>query len=327
MNLHLNKILFRQAIQFTADELAIKAIYVEKDYWVTYVLHTIFNNDIGKYTVFKGGTALSKTHNIIQRFSEDIDLVVLVEEGDNDNKLKKKIRDISKLVETVLPEVDVEDITIKKGMNRKTAHTYNKEFNDDFGQIRDVIIVEATWLGYFEPYSTTSINSLVGQMMLNTNQQKLIEEYNMLPFPVMILDPTRTLCEKIMSLVRHSYTDNPIEDLQFKVRHTYDIHQLLQLDEFNIFFNSDSFNTMLLRVAQDDVASFKNNNKWLAFHPSEALVFKNINEVWLQMAEAYQGAFKNYVYGNLPNQNDVLNTLIRIKDRLAQIKWNVNINL
>ena len=40
--------------------------------------------------VFKGGTALSKTHNIIQRFSEDIDLVVLIDEGDNDNKLKSE---------------------------------------------------------------------------------------------------------------------------------------------------------------------------------------------------------------------------------------------
>jgi predicted nucleotidyltransferase component of viral defense system len=29
-------------------------IYVEKDYWVTYALFTIFNNEIGKDTVFKG---------------------------------------------------------------------------------------------------------------------------------------------------------------------------------------------------------------------------------------------------------------------------------
>ncbi len=65
--------------------------FVEKDYWVTYALFTIFNNEIGKETVFKGGTALSKCYNMIERFSEDIDLVVLRREGETDSKLKSKL--------------------------------------------------------------------------------------------------------------------------------------------------------------------------------------------------------------------------------------------
>ena len=40
MKLHENKTLFRQAVQFTADQMKIAAIYVEKDYWVTYALFT-----------------------------------------------------------------------------------------------------------------------------------------------------------------------------------------------------------------------------------------------------------------------------------------------
>lgn len=40
MKLHENKTLFRQAVQFTADQMKIPAIYVEKDYWVTYALFT-----------------------------------------------------------------------------------------------------------------------------------------------------------------------------------------------------------------------------------------------------------------------------------------------
>jgi predicted nucleotidyltransferase component of viral defense system len=65
-------------------------IYVEKDYWVTLALHTIFQDEIGKETVFKGGTALSKCFGMIQRFSEDIDLVVLRKEGESGNQLKKQ---------------------------------------------------------------------------------------------------------------------------------------------------------------------------------------------------------------------------------------------
>ncbi|MFB0906725.1 MAG: nucleotidyl transferase AbiEii/AbiGii toxin family protein [Spirosomataceae bacterium] len=94
MTLHQNTSLFRDAIRFTAQQQRLKPEYVEKDYWVTYVLFTIFNNEIGQYTIFKGGTALSKCYNLIERFSEDIDLVVLRHEGDTDTKLKTKLKSV-----------------------------------------------------------------------------------------------------------------------------------------------------------------------------------------------------------------------------------------
>ncbi len=122
MNLHENKILFRQAVQFTADRLNIPPVYVEKDYWVTYVLNTIFSNEIGKETIFKGGTALSKG-KLIDRFSEDIDLVVLPNEGESDSRMKAKLKKISTLVGSILPEIETEGVTNKLGMIRKTAHT------------------------------------------------------------------------------------------------------------------------------------------------------------------------------------------------------------
>jgi predicted nucleotidyltransferase component of viral defense system len=144
MKLHLNKQLFKDAIMVTAEQLNIPPIYIEKDYWITYVLFTIFNNEIGKETIFKGDTALSKCYSLINRFSEDIDLLVIRREGETDAKLKNKIRTIGKVVEAYLPEIKIPGLTQKMGMNRKTAHSYNKEFQGDFGQIRDAIIVEAT---------------------------------------------------------------------------------------------------------------------------------------------------------------------------------------
>lgn len=144
MKLHENKLLFRQAVRFTAQQMNIPEIYVEKDYWVTFALYKIFSHDIGKDTVFKGGTALSKCFNLIERFSEDIDLVVLRHDGESNNKLTNKIKKISEVINTVLPEVEVGEVTHKMGMNRKTAHTYAKEFNGNYGQVRDVIIIEAT---------------------------------------------------------------------------------------------------------------------------------------------------------------------------------------
>lgn len=326
MKLHLHKENFVQAIKLTADRMGIANIYVEKDYWVTFALYTIFSNEIGKDTVFKGGTALSKCYTMIDRFSEDIDLVVLRREGETNNQLTNKIKKISKVVANVLAEVDIPELTQKMGMNRKTAHKYAKEFEGNYGQLRDVIVVEATWLGYFEPYTTKTIGSFIGNMMLDNGQDEMASEYGLKPFEVKVLEPIRTLCEKIMSLVRFSYSEEPLKDLQNKIRHTYDLHQLLQQQEFLDFFNSTAFDDMLLKVGKDDVVSFKNNNKWLVYHPKEAMVFKELENVWKALAPIYNGAFKNLVYGNFPKDTAVLKTLTLIKERLSFIAWDIKLD-
>jgi len=325
MKLHLDKENFLQAVKLTADRMGIANIYVEKDYWVTYALHTIFKNEIGKDTVFKGGTALSKCYNMIDRFSEDIDLVVLRREGESNNKLTTKIKTISEVVTNVLPEIDIPELTQKMGMNRKTAHSYDKIFKGNYGQVRDVIVVEATWLGYFEPCSVRTVASFVGQMMLDNKQEDIAKEYGLLPFELMVLEPTRTLCEKIMSLVRFSYSEAPLINLKNKIRHTYDLHQLLQQQEFLDFFNSKAFDDMLVKVGNDDVVSFKNNNKWLVHHPSKALIFADVEKVWKELLPIYNNEFKNLVYGNFPTDTAILSTLQMIKTRLGLIDWNIKI--
>ncbi len=322
MNLHENKILFRQAVQFTADQLKIPAVYVEKDYWVTYVLHAIFNNEIGKETIFKGGTVLSKS-KLIDRFSEDIDLVVLRNEGESDSKMKTKLKKISTLVGSILPEVEIEGITNKLGMIRKTAHTYSKELTGDLGQIRDVIVLESTWLGHYEPSSNQSLSSLVGEMMANSEQAAIAEEYGLIPFEAKVLDATRTFCEKIMSLVRFSYTEDPLDDLKKKIRHTYDLHKLLQHEKVLEFFNSPAFEIMMLKVANDDAVSFRNNNQWLVHHPSEALIFKDLESVWGELEPVYNPDFANLVYGVLPKNEEILQSLDLIRERLKPIAWTI----
>jgi hypothetical protein len=47
---------------------------LEKDIWVVWALSTLFQSELGAHLVFKGGTALSKAHKVITRFSEDVDL-------------------------------------------------------------------------------------------------------------------------------------------------------------------------------------------------------------------------------------------------------------
>ena len=323
MKLHENKELFKDAIVATSQLKGIAEIYIEKDYWVTLALHSIFSDEIGKSCIFKGGTALSKCNGLIDRFSEDIDIVLLKQGTESSNQLKNKLKKVTKIVSEHIPEIDIEGITNKKGMIRKIAYSYPKIFEGLFGQVRDILIVEATWLGSFEPFEKGKVSSLIYEMMIETNQQEIAYEYGLNPFEVNVLSPKRTFCEKIMSLVRFSYSENPIEDLNNKIRHIYDLNRLLKSETIREFFTSKDFDELLLNVANDDVLSFKSDNEWLQNHPTQALIFKESNEVWNKLKTTYSTTFSKLVYGELPNDKEILETLNAIKERMENINWKI----
>ena len=76
MILHNNQQDFAAAIKVASEHLKMRPVYIEKDYWITYILKNISQSSYKDRVVFKGGTSLSKAYNLIQRFSEDVDLAI-----------------------------------------------------------------------------------------------------------------------------------------------------------------------------------------------------------------------------------------------------------
>ena len=65
------------AFQEVDARLGLQAASVEKDFWVCWTLRELFALPEARgHLTFKGGTSLSKAWKLIQRFSEDIDLIV-----------------------------------------------------------------------------------------------------------------------------------------------------------------------------------------------------------------------------------------------------------
>ena len=61
----------------TADKIGMTVAIVEKDFWVCWTLDYLFHRcPWKKHLAFKGGTSLSKAYGLIERFSEDIDLIL-----------------------------------------------------------------------------------------------------------------------------------------------------------------------------------------------------------------------------------------------------------
>lgn len=67
---------FVDLLQIVANETGIGRALVEKDYWVVHALWALHQGPFDIW--FKGGTSLSKGFGLIQRFSEDLDLKVML---------------------------------------------------------------------------------------------------------------------------------------------------------------------------------------------------------------------------------------------------------
>lgn len=78
---------------------------------------------------------------------------------------------------------------------------------------------------------------------------------------------------------------------------------------------------MLIQVGEDDDKAIPNDKEWLSKHPSEALFFNETEKVWETVSKTYTGSFKDLLTGKLPDEKDVLKSLMLIGSRLKKINW------
>lgn len=105
MNLHENKKLFTDAVLAASELLDIRAVYIEKDYWITRTLEKMSFTLHAERSIFKGETSLSKAHNIGYRFSEDIDVAISDASSMTGNQLKTLIKRMAKEMTEGLDEI------------------------------------------------------------------------------------------------------------------------------------------------------------------------------------------------------------------------------
>lgn len=268
--------------------------------------------------IFKGGTSLSKALNCIERFSEDIDLAAITD-GLTNNEVKNLISNIQKTITHDIPEVKIEGVTSKGSKFRKTVHQYNKVIEGiDFGQATDELLLEINSFANPTPHYLCSIESYIATFLTQTNKKELVKRYELEPFEVSVLTINRTLVEKVMGLIRSCYHENPIDQLQKKIRHIYDIERILTIDTSLDFLNSSDFFSMIEQVKIDDATNSQFEGDWLQNPLADSLLFKDINGVWSQLEETYKSEFKALVYGEFPDSEAIKKRLELVAGRLNE---------
>lgn len=318
MNLHENSQVFTELVIATADSFKIPEVYVEKDYWVTRALMQLSQSEYVEQVVFKGGTSLSKAYKLIQRFSEDIDLAMIVD-GLNSNQVKKLIKQIEATVIANLEYIPRHRVESKHGQFRKTVYRYPRLISGSFGQASDELLLEINCFATPEPASNQLISSLIAEFLQRIGRDDLIEQYGLSSFELKVLHVERTLCEKVFGLIRASCADNAVQALKEKIRHIYDICMIVRVEHYMKFVQSEQFLEMLRIVYLADVDQFKDKADWLEESLEKALIFQNTPEILPMLLNEYQNIFSDMVFDeDLPSEQEIITVFSLIHQQLIR---------
>ena len=178
---------FEQAIVRATEHFraqGLRPAIIEKDYYVTEALRVIADT-AGDKVIFKGGTSLSKGWNLIQRFSEDIDLF-LDPLAFTPNLGKKAIdRELKRLRDSItkhpaLKFIAEESMTIG-GFGRSDRFAYAQKFGGP-GEVANRVLLES---------GTASVPT---QQLFSARHRPAAEVFRRLDWPVLsaLLRPLRS---------------------------------------------------------------------------------------------------------------------------------------
>lgn len=319
MNLHKSP-LFEEAIIAAASYFNINETYIEKDYWVTYVLKNLAESKFLESLVFKGGTSLSKVYNCIDRFSEDIDLAILGDEKLGDSTRKNLMKDIETTITDGLELIKDHPQTEKRGRNRKTFYNYpKKSTKENKGIIKEVIQLEINSFTNPAPYELKPIESILAQYFREKSLTDLIETYNLKPFIVQVLSIERTLFEKVLSLVRISYEST--DKLKSKIRHFYDITRILSNPAYADLLNYSGIK-VFKQALNDDKLNSTFQGEWLNKPLHESPLIQNFEDIWLELSSTFKRELKELVWTNeLPTDEEVKSAFLTVRLFLIEAEY------
>lgn len=319
----------REIINQTSAKIGIIPTAIEKDFWVMVALKAIFETKYSEHIVFKGGTSLSKGWNLIDRFSEDIDLGIdryflnpiehLTRSG-----VTKLRKDAAKFIsEQFVPELKT--ILTKNGIKQYTLTLIDFEESDtdpiaielkyesitkEIEYLKPRILIEISSRSLRDPFELRSMVSFIGSAypdQVFSDQEILI--------PTVL--PTRTFLEKIFLL--HEEFQKPKDRImrhEQMTRHLYDLEKLM--------------NSEFCALALDDKALYKTivahrkmitNISWIDYEKHQ---YKHINiippeRVIKYWKQDYRSMEESMFYGQTLSFEKLIQRLKELNDRINRI--------
>jgi hypothetical protein len=303
---------------------------VEKDWWVTTTLNLVFSTTPAEHLVFKGGTSLSKAWDLIERFSEDIDLALdrkyLGFEGPMTPTQVKKLRKVSYkyISEVFYPELA--KLFEQNGMPVELRLRQSKDSDQDpliieiyyphvfeYNQyIEPRVLVEIGSRSLREPFSHRSIASLVAKHFPEL-------PFADTPFEIATVNPERTLLEKVFLL--HEEFQKPTENIRVErlSRHLYDIDRLIVNYGPHILENKTLYQEIVAHrrtiTPVRGIDYDRHKPEFINCIPPEAII--------AEWRKDYIVMQEQMIFGTSHSFEDLVQNIINFRVQINALNWNL----
>jgi predicted nucleotidyltransferase component of viral defense system len=311
----------------------LSSVAIEKDWWITTVLRALFALPCSEHLSFKGGTSLSKCYNLIERFSEDIDIAVYRDYlgyGGNLSKtqINDKLRraacsfvrdklqfDVAKQLENqgINPDlVSVKvNITPVTTTDPEIIEIHYKSLFPQSNYLKPIVKLEISGRSMNEPLRKITLQSFVDEAYYD-------KSFAEKPFIVNAVVPERTFLEKICLL--HEEFAKPQEFMRTErmSRHLYD---LVRLDDAGI-----SEKALADKELYESIVEHRRVFVGLKDFDYDTLAPKTIkiippDFIISQWQQDYETMRETMIYGNSLSFDKLIDKIKQLNERVNKIDW------
>ncbi|HMG14261.1 MAG TPA: nucleotidyl transferase AbiEii/AbiGii toxin family protein, partial [Saprospiraceae bacterium] len=326
----------RNAYIQIAEKTGMSPFAVEKDWWVVQALTAIFEMEVAKHLVFKGGTSLSKAWNLIQRFSEDIDLAIDREylgfKGDLSKSQLTRLRKAASLYtsgpffEALKAKFQEKGISVlefkvveanNSDQDPRIIEVFYPNVIDAPGYMQPKIQIEIGCRSLKEPYTNQSISSLVYEEYAD-------RDFTEPPITVPTVNPERTFLEKIFLLHEEFQKATDVIRVNRLSRHLYDIVKLSKSPFAEMaLIDKELYNTIVNHRHKFTRVGGVNYN---LHHPSTINIIPN-SEILKKWEDDYKTMVDYMIYElEPPSFDEIITELTILKNRINALPWELDMD-
>ncbi|HMK19595.1 MAG TPA: nucleotidyl transferase AbiEii/AbiGii toxin family protein [Chitinophagaceae bacterium] len=314
-----------------SNTTGLPAIAIEKDWWVTLVLNASFSLEYSNNIVFKGGTSLSKGWNLIERFSEDIDLAMDRKffgfEGDIS---KSKIKSLRKKSCDFISTIFLKDLEYKlsewKAINECKLNAQPIVDSDKDPQVIEVhydsvldksdylkqrVLIEVSSRSLMEPTENRNINSFLSATFLN--QPFATESFN-----ISTVLPQRTFLEKIFLLHEEFLQETSKIRIERLSRHLYDLEKLMDTEHgTKAISDKELYNGIVAHREKFNPIRGIDYSK----HVPSGIRIVPPDPVIKDWERDYQTMIENMIYGSSLKFDPLINRIQELQERINGLSF------
>lgn len=305
----------------TAAKMGTTPAVVEKDFWVTWVLDRLFQDtELARLLMFKGGTSLSKAYRLIERFSEDIDLILDWRVLSGEDPLAERSKAQQEKLNTAINEQAQAYIggDLLARVSAALSGVCQSEIEQSDPHVINIRYPAAFADSYLRPEVRLEIGPLAAWL---PHEKRVISSYAAEAFPqvferrecqVRVISAERTFWEKATILHAEAHRPEGKPQPSRYSRHYYD---MVRMAESAIKDNALADMGLL-----EDVVAFKQRfypSGWARYDLAVPGSLRLVPEApVLAAVEADYRAMANMIFGKLPVFADIMSRLQALENEI-----------